>query len=1076
MKKRNLLTLPLIALALIGCSKTGTSSNLSNSSTSADSSVTTNSQTTASSDSSNSVVSTTKDDASTSSDSSTSSTNTDDEKVDSGWSADIVDLMTKHLGGTILPKIDLGANSMIDGEWKLPSSYEYGSLTISGEKEWTSSSSNEIAVAYNDNTKWNIKTNNIESFVAESIDKKVKVTIGKMSEDDSTILITATYDEDYNLNNAATSWDSDVQDNMTDIFGEVTDYVYVGLAYPTCEGSDSTHSVTIYGGKWNDSILTDALSWKDKGFNVSINASSNQVIATKTSADGKSTYTYKIDQYGSTSYGLKIRLTISKKEVFDETSLDHWPDKIKNSFKANLNGHEDDVPYVYLGSSNPSFQLTNNSETIEIIGETWDDKILTNANTTYTSSTGWTVSDYDLYDETFIATKTFTDCSCVLTVTITHATSQSSSYDYPKMTVNIKKGMYIPSGADWTDETKKVLNDNFSDLELPYVYLNLKTSVDDTGYSEKATFSDSTITIVGGVMTESSKEKIIENMLAAYNADVDSTGASKWTVKQNTIPPYLTFEHTNSDGSIYQVNLTVTPNTTYDDDGNESSVNLATITVTKYAAYSVPEDASYGSLSDTFKTKFHNHDIPFVYLNTNYTNVYSYDDSIQIVGGRFYTEMITAAETSFKAGNWDTSVAKDGNSMTASIDEEDGCELTMSLSKDSTTGNAVMKITYSEPYFIDSQYRPSGWTTATTSAFTKNLKATDTTIFPYVYLGVNSEKTSKGSTTTTVKITGQTWSQQIIAEAKAAYEDKGWTVYDATYEGKSALVMTIKVGDNRYSAQLYRMNGKPQFNITYEKSAGSEDSSTKATYYPEATETSWNSSLNTMIKNQNHGYEIPFIDLGSDYDADTYAVDDVTESNYISIKSPTNIKYVSRMLKTYDSLKAWDADSSHTEKYNPYITIEGTKLAIHAKVEHADGSSTTITLNYKSGNLLEVTYNEPYASTETEWSSEVTRKFKKYFEGNVVPYINLGTTTPTVNVSNDGGEIDVIGGTWDDSIYDNAITAFTKDNWTYTYDYSDTSKGKTLVAYKEVSAGCYITCKLYKNSNGNPILESYYIA
>ena len=1078
MKKRCLITLPLIALALIGCNKTATSSSGPiSSSTPASSESSSSAKASSSSSKKENVSSSTA--ASSSSSAEEVSSSSSDDVYSKGWSRDITDLMLKHLGGTILPKINLGSSSLISGEWSLEFDYTYGRLIIDSAETWDSTkTASECAKAYTADGNWDVTSNVSDKFEAYTKDKKVHVIIAGDTENDNDIQITATYDEDYDIKKATTAWDSDIQSDMTGLFGEVTEYVYLGLAYPTSEVSLSSSTgdcLQIFGGKWTDTILTDAMSWADKGFSVSINANSKQIVATKASSDGKHYYTYTVDKYGVASIGEKIRLTIRKGEIFNPDGVTAaWTDTIKACFTSNLNGHENDIPYIYLGAEDPSYSYDDTSKQIKIIGNTWDDSILTTAESTYTSASGWEGGiNHD--DDTFSAQRTFSDCDCVIKIEISHRVV-SSTYDYPMMTITIEKGLYIPSDAtDWTASTKSVLNEYMPGLDLPYVYLNLKTSADDTGVTETAIANGSDVIITGGEYIE----KIKDNMKASFAADVDSKGNAKWTVKEKVITPYLSFEHVNDDGSVYQVNLTKTADA-------DSGKTLAQVEVKLYAAYSAAAGTDY---SDDLKTEIandlHKHELPYVYLYTASEGYYWYgnQNTLQIWGGKFFKGMITAAESSFSAKGWTTKVADDGNSITATIEEEDGCALSMYLHDDD--GTPLMEVVYTEPYF-DKANQPTAWNTTTTNLMSSKFKVGTTSeeiTFPYVYLGTTSEASDYSSTSFTITLTGQVWSSQIIEDAKTTYSADGWATYDATYDGKAALIMskagvkgTTKTGNN-FIILIYRMNGKPIMKIKNEKTALKDGSK----YNPVSTASDWTDAIKAEIKTNNGNNEdVPYIDLGSD----TIETDD-TNDGFFRLKADVNFSWITRKLKAYDALVAHDNTDGVTNKYNPTISItNGTNISISGTYQREDGSSTTIQISGNASNsYLDIYYSPKFTPSGSSWTDKTTKVFKKYFDGNVIPYFYLGSDDPSVEVSNDGYEIILTGETWSDSIYDYAIEAFDNDkdattglsNWGYSYDYSDSSKGKQLVAYTEVSAGTYITCKLYRNSIGLPVLECYYV-
>lgn len=1036
MKKSKLFTLPLIALALIGCSKTNTSdstsssspSNISQTSNTTDSSTKENTSIT-----SNDDVTTNDKGGSTSSDSSTSSA-TDASK----WGSDIIELFNKHLGGYVIPYVNLGSGTF--GDWEVSSS-DYGVLTIeSGNKTWDSETTPK---AFEDaftaaNCKSIVKADTMVT--ATSQDGLVKITATKKGSIDNTIIITATYEEPYDKSKALDDWDNETKKMFKEALGESIPYLYTGLQYPYVDIAESGETVTIEGGKWNDSILTDLkTTLNDKKATFS-DETDTGFTALLPMTSGSDSFKIVISKQGNSV--AKVHLEVSVIETFNPDAAEKvWDSSVTDLFDDYLDGHQ--IPFVYLGTKSASGEYDSYTEKIKIKGNIWDNQILTLAEAAFKGDTSdnstWTTNTIG---SEFTAT-TVKEDECQITVKISKYSDYYSTY--PLMEITFKEGMVQPSTVtEWEDATKTLIENNFpADFELPYVYLNLKNSA-----TEKATWdaNTSTLKITGGYYISA----VAEKALAKYSTIKDTDGETLyWDINTSSYAPYLTMTHTvASTGTQYIVKITKEADST-------SGKDLATLTCTLLEKYHQPENATKwnDNVSKAIKENLHGHEIPYVYFRTydeTYTWYGSYNE-LDIKGGAFDTDMLPVAKANFEAKGWSATIAN--NEMKATYeDKTDGCKLSARIAK--SGDNTILEITITEKY--DKNNAQSDWNEKTTQAI-KSYYGDET--IPYTYLGTKSE-TIDASDSKYLVIKGGSWNNEIIEDAKGALEKNDYTYISTKYGSTKAALFVKEDTENNYfyTIYLYQDGGKPTMKLFKE-----------STLNCTASKQNYDDQTLKMIKQYNGGYEIPFIDFGYDTLSTSY----YSSSKYLEVSSQGSVSNY----QMYRSYKKFNDDSNYTVD----VTIYTSSFYFTATTKNADGSTTTINMqNGYCNAYFDLVYTPAFVVPDTvSWGSELENAMKTNFEGNVIPAFYLGSDSPTYYYSSSYNKIEISGGTWNDSIFDLCITALNKDAdtdgksyWTYMYEYSESKK---LIATKKIGDK-YMTIRLYKYTATNPYpkLEVYY--
>ena len=1048
MKKSKLITLPLIALALIGCSRAGTSSasstsdnsqNSQVSTTTTDSSTTTNDNTTTSEDLTTSVESSTSEDSSTSS-------------VDPyvGWDSKTLTLMQKHLGGNVLPYYDLKGS--ITADW-VTTYNDYGTFVVSGTKKWDKeTTTNELAIVFSEANGYTITSNSNGSFSAEHSSGKLHVTAAPSSDDEKYIEIKATYDEDFDIEHAVSDWEDDLKTDMEDAFGEALPYVYLGMNYPYYEPVSATQYssayITVSGGKWVDGCLDQIKTYiEGKNFtDIELNSSSNTMTAHKKFTSSDNDFFITIEKTDS-SYGSspKIRMIIQKKEAYNPSSYSKWDDDIVDEFNSYFHNHGSQVPFVYLGTTTPRIDANDftSSQTLDIIGDAWNDAILTTAKSTFEANEN--CSNTYLSNGTVTTTYAIPDsCGCSMTIKVFKYSNYASQY--PKMEITFKKGFIIPTGdsAKWDTKTQEIIDTYFNGFNLPFIYL----SDDQTSSYDTA---NSTLTVTGGEWNDKISDNAMNVLSSWTNEDNDSYGV----VFEKTYT--VTSGDNIGDKFIFTLMKTYQPPKGY----------IPSFTVQylkKYKATNAVRGSYTEATQKLFTNYIHGHEIPYVYLGLEDENsqkaIENNADVVKIYGAYFDDDMLTEAESKFKAAAWTTEVTtdkKDNKTFSASKTmDNDGCLIEVTITKDTGyeyTNHAVMTVSMNETYKAEN--KQEDWNDSTKKIFSEHYSGVT---IPYVYLGTTKEKSGYYAYSPDyASIKGGKWNNAILSEAKSAFEEKGWTVIEGNYtNGGKGLFMCQEDTTNNlfYSVILYSNDGVPTMNV-YKESTSGESHSTLSDYTP---------SDKAKIEKYNGGYSFPFIDMGVD------SLQISSGDSYFSLYAYNSACSIKHRYDVYKQFKALNND-----EYNVQIQVNSNDISITGVKTHEDGTKTKFSYSGSTYNhSLNLTYLPAFKQDEnvTDWSPKVKNIMTTNFDGNYVPYFYFGSNAPSYNYYSSMNEISLYGEVWDDAIYTNCETALKADTagtWNIIYSYSGSKK---LIATKECATGV-ITVEVYKSSE-QPTVNIYF--
>lgn len=1081
MNKKKIFLLPLIALTLVGCD--GNKSNSVKSTASDDKISQTSQKQSTKGDSTKKDTTTTtsgkdtstsaKSDASDVTTGSMSSTSVDEYEA-SKWPTKVKDMMVENLNGTILPYIDLGAS-------KITSTFDKKTLTLlGGMLSMTTDRLNTAKTTYENAEGWEAEISN-EKMIAKNEAKGLTVTFyeDKLTDDGGILTLTCVYDEPFDINNATGTWKSDVQGNLdTYILNHGSDipYVYLGTSNPTSSWAAGSSTLTITGGKWDDSIIQTAkttfetintsITDTDHKWDIKVtpNASNLNVFTAEIEFADKAKVLVTITTPSTTLTTRTAKMTIKFTEPFDPTTATKWTDEILQFANDEFDGHF--LPFFYVATANPTKTSSAASKIMYITGGIWDEQVLDLARTAMTAENANETNDkykWILTEEQdkITADKAYMD-GCSLTATIT---KNASNKVY--ITVKYSQGYIVEEGyTDWDTTVKDLMTTNMNNNVLPYVYLNSATASTQT---EKGSWvaTTNTLTITGGTWYD-----------AVLNGGYGVFSKAGWTTrieiedgyKAESLYAEKVIDATKGEKIVVKIRGSSTYTTSSSNSGN---CKLTAV----YYCYDAPtgDDAKWSTKTETYlKENLGGHTIPYIYMNEKFLTTKDVTTSknpgiVTLSGGIFVDNLVMqACQTAF--ASWDSpTVNADGTEFTASHTESDGCKLLVSVYKSST--RIYCKISINEKYVAGQQ---SSYSSEVQDKITAGL--CNYTI-PFVDLGTTSI-TPTGSTANStsshyVTLKTAVWDDSIFTKAETAFTQDGWTYFyndvDETKTTKTFYAYKVNSDNSSLFAKIEKgsTTGANEEKI---------DTCTYQVYYYTyvnsglTEKTAWTTNEIAFLNANtgNHAADVPFYDMGggdSDYttkaaSGTTSAYIQGTEYNYTNI-----LKYIS-VLKA----KGYKIDTVTFSAYPGFKasyenTAEGYTINLNC---------TNVTVSSKKYQKIEVSYATAFnipTGDDAKWTSEIESKAALIIgdETHKLPFVYLGTLDnykfSTTNVTSSTPSLTITGGAWDDRIADLAITAFTNaasDGWTVfkTGDFD----GNIVYAYLTTSTR-YIKVTIKATSN-----------
>ncbi len=966
---------------------------------------------------------------------------TDTDTDQDAWGDDISSLMIKHLGGNVLPYVSLGRS--VDGTWKR-SIGDYGILTIVGGK-FDKKYLDDAVTAFEAKGWTTDKT--ATTFTGTSSEKHIKVEL--TSDEYGYSKMTAVYDEPFDKD-SVDSWDSDTLNAMqTSLGGHVLPFIYLGMAAPSYEWTNSTKTFAIDGGKWDESVL-DLAQASMTAANFDNVKKTSEVYGTVVSGDltfdDGCKVTVSLYKSGSDTAPYP-HLSVFYKEAYNPVDGANWPSSISSRFQTSFDNHE--LPYIYLGSNSLSSDWNPTTNKLTITGGAFDSRMFEAARTTLSAQGYSCIDEKDSSgnQKSLIASATLSDKCTIVAVLFGNSTlARLDVYYYSPL--NIPED----STSFSDDEAVKAKMDKYLDGhsgDIPFVYLGTDTL--DVSYD---TYSEA-LQIVGdkfnGVMIDKAKKAFEDAGYGIAIGSDDSYGRTFYASKKL------------SDGCA----ITARMDSSY---GTKSAV----LTLSCVEGFNPPEEGSEeaewsATIQEAMEVELGGNVIPYIYLGTKSVSLKQGSSSVELTGGAWDDSILTSAKTALETMEGFTWTFKDGISrIDGEASDEEGNKLTVALYK-SSKSKPVLKISYLKAFVVPTD---GAWSDDIKSVMTTNFGE----VLPYVYLA-SSEPEAGDFYSGELEISGGTWDDQIYDLAETALTEAGYTLSNGISQNDGIDMVTAykSVDGKLIRIAVYNMDDIATYKACF----------TDAATYP-SDATAWSSAIQTQMTSY----------MGTDHTVPYFYTGDNTPSVTLKNYSAIGKKYLQ-----ITSLRNWN--ENYTLNANNVLKAAGWTTTYYAitdanyvggklvaKYSYSDGASVILTIKYGySYDTIYIAYQDPFSpSDETSWSPKATNIMETNFTGHMIPYFYMGTDSPDVSFDRSYHCMTMVGGVWNEKIYDFAEAALKADTdlkWTVVYDYSygDSIEGKTLVAVAdEKDTGKHFTLKLYCQTSGTrngygvqaPVMEVYY--
>lgn len=1052
------LMISLMSLCMVACTRgnNSTSSSPSNPSSSENVSTSTSSSTGSSSTSSKPLPVSSKNDSSSSSNGEDSSSSSslpsaaDDEK---NWGSENVDVMKLHLGGAVLPYVNLGKTASADYR---RSNSDYGAVYVESDINFSDAIVTACADTYTARG-WSVAKSAL-TVIAMKDELHLTVTLSR-SETGYPVL-KAVYDEPFDTT-ASTDWSDEVKAQFAaNLEGNKVPFVYLGSTYIGTTWNADQRRLDLIGGKWNDQVLDIARAAflndkpaNEEAWSIEVDTAGASLTATKvfpTQAEMSITVskTGGVDVSG-TKIGEYALMTIIYKEGFVVPTGDaaKWPDAMTTEIDTGFHNHM--VPYFYMGAKTPTYAYEDSKKVLNVTGGGYRSEILDYAETAMKTETGWlVVKDTDI----LYGVKTYAD-GCALNVIVKKNGSVAS--------MEVRYYENSPYGTNvtaWTDEIKsnfdKYLNYNAS--EIPFVNLHAETSSTVSGTPVLEVEYDKyekKVTVSGGTYSASMLQDVYQTYTTAG-----------WTASLSTSSFGTDFSATKklTNGDVLTAKL---------------NAGLADLVLTVDEAFNVPTgDKAVWSdeVKTVMKDTLDGYVFPYFYLGTTNLKVDSGYGDPKLTGGQWNDGIKDCVKNALKSDTeytWDFDNVSDsyeyfkiqGNSKTGN-----GI-ITLEIDVD-YDDNAICTFSYKEAFKV-----PEG-DAAVWSADVKKAMTDDLTYeLPYVYIG--SMDPSVSSSNGKLTLTSSNFDSVIFDNAKKAYE--GWDIRTgSTSNFERSFAAYKKLDDGSLIRVIIGTKNGSTTLEAYHDAALAED-----------TATGWNDNFKNALKSKLIGdkadeviTQIPYFNTNGNTFASSRARNYL--SNYLMFSGLTwngNL--------TFNAKEVLDNAGWNIETYIPVYDYDQSVLV--ASKELTDNSSVTLSIKPSSNNgsaILCVAYQEPFVPDEKkDWSSDVKKTLNSFFDGYDLPYFYMALPEKDgFKVDYSNNMVELVGRIWNEDIFDNIKGALEKDasgrTWSfYEDDYSNGSKA--LVATCAVpGTKKHITLKAYRQDSGInfygtavPVVDIYYL-
>ena len=1025
MKLKNIIVMSMLSsLLLFGCGSNTSSSAFSEETTSSNvetSSISSTSKTN-SSFSSEMISSDSNITSSISKDSSPISSSIPEETL---WEDDIVDLMDEYLDGHIIPYIDMG--DFAYGYWSNTAS-TYGNIIINGSNTFKQSFLDQVNQDYT-MAGWEVNQSSSTLMAGkESLGLSIELMENPQ---DNTPLLNIYYEEPYDENNQITSWNNDILDTFHDHLDDhILPYFYLGTKHPYA-GSYITASdyFIIHGGRWDERVISNARTvFRDEGWTISEadDVTGPTLTASKTYEDGCIVKAV-VSNYSLTKKKAIVR--VSFEESFNQNSTSNWTQEILDLFDDSFDSHQ--VPYIYIGSNNPTLSYQYQIKKATITGGKYDSRVLTYAKAALETDLFEVKESYDNYGNTIVAEKTFED-GCTLFITVSR-----NSFNKAQVVIEYMEGLTIPDNVSWDGLYTENLPSYMLGHKLPYFYMG--TSDVKLNFRNQPT--SKSITLIGdtfnGHMPFWAKE--------AFEKEGWTTSLEK-----NLYGYDFKAEKTFDDGCRFVASMPAVA--TY----NAQLDTNAILTIDVYEAYLAHNPSHYDSDIIVAMSLLFKRALPYIYLGTSFPTLTSDSSlkSMSLIGSYYDASMLTDFETAFNSDTLNLwSISEISNGKKAVCTTSSGDTITATISKN------VNNLPQLDFLYQDKFEAPvdGAWSDTLTNYFNIILNQY---VPPYLYLGTEVNKYySSNLNAHSIIIKGGTFNKQVLSIAKDTLEADGWTT---------------ATGTNNYADTLDATKRDDIKNVTYrcrvEKDGSSDLSKAQVTFCMDEDVTldeskDYTDEVKQVINANFDNHMIPYLDFG--YDPTAAIINN--GSLCLTYKGYLKNDYINKVKDKFSSL-GWTIRDNKLFNSNPSYYFSTLMASYEDSVDHSKmylSFLPTLPVAEESTFNVFVSYYKPYEIIDNgSYDQDTINAMKTALGNHVLPYIYLGCETPTLTYT--ANSITMTGGTWDDDIFTKTKSALT----------SDTLSGFTWGFYtdKTSSASDILVCNGYEEASKDTITLKVYDA
>ncbi len=791
-------------------------------------------------------------------------------------------------------------------------------------------------------------------------------------------------------------WPDAVQDSMREhLDNRVIPYISLGVSpskinTPTWDAASST--LTLMGGTTETGLSETQLS-AAKGVYERASWTASVVDSTMvaTNPEGDISVKFYVDE------GI-IYLDATYTELFDPDKVDSYPASLVSDMDANLGNHASDIPFVYLGTANPTGEASVGSYIIT--GGVWNDDILSLATSAFSKANKTIENDANHWSyssaseggiSTFTASATLAD-ETKLKVTITSVKfSDTSSKMITRMVILYTPPFEPTTTGSWSKDITNVFTNTFDGHSIPWFYTGSQAYLD---YN-----SDTVATLLGTTGTWNDQIFTLAKDACDKENETITDEAFKWTYTSSDTGSssrmaMWTFSRTCEDGCLLK--FTVENYST-----NENYGNKALIYVYYTKKYSAPDKADW---TDATKSLIASHldgaTIPYLYLNTTSESA-SWDEAtstLTITGATFYETVFNGAASVFTESDgwtgelktitemvWSSAVTYKVYEATKVLDADEGTKLIVTV--DSTghytsgqAGNCVMKIKYDRPFTVPSDI--TDWNDEITSFLKTNLAGHS---IPFIYLNMPFDGITTGYSKWTryTYLIGGTWDDAILTHANSQLTEAGWSD------------ISINTTDSYLTADVTEEDGCVLYIRVYKDNTGTARIDLQMTEAFSTINTSWGDSIESDMKDCLNNNVIPFIQLGS---PNMTVSTKKASKNYLTITTNVWSDTATANAKTALETAGWTAlmneyDSNYTDQLNAFkINDDGSALYLSLK----NDAGSTLSIFYFPAETFSDDKKTDWSDTEKTYIGTVTEGHSAY-----VPYLYMGDGAYTTGTDED---------------------------------------------------------------------------